>query len=439
MMVSVWKRLEKNKFLQVLVAGLFATLPFERIPTVDLGFYTVKASYIFGLILLIAVIPWVAGLFRENRLTGIDFALLAFWLIGLFSLLGAPDLKHSLVVLFMWAFVFVLYFILSRLLTNPVWQERVERIVILVSVIVCVFGIYQFLGDSLGLSTAWTGLRYQYTKAVFGFPRIQSVGLEPLYFGDFLLVPFFLVLVRYIRADGLINKYWYVSGLLSINIILGIARGVYVALGLTLAIFLVYLFRLNKDRINYRQKVTGVLVSILVASGISYALVQLPNGSKATGNFVEHAAVVSDVKGGGESVVGRVATFKNALRLFKAKPILGQGVGSYGVLSTTEKARTGGGGYGVVNNEYLEVLAETGVLGFLAFLSFLLATVLFWYRAFKKSNKDDKIALLALFLGVAAIFVQYNFFSTLYIIHLWVFLALLRAKGTTALADGGDK
>ena len=62
--------------------------------------------------------------------------------------------------------------------------------------IVSIFGIYQFLGDLvLGLPTFLTGLRPQYTKAVFGYPRVQATAIEPLYFAGMLFWPMFLMIL----------------------------------------------------------------------------------------------------------------------------------------------------------------------------------------------------------------------------------------------------
>lgn len=417
-----------KKYLIFLFLAVFFLLPFERIPTFELLGFTVKLSYIAFLFFLILFLPRLISLFKENKLSISDRFLLLFWLSGLVSLLFTPNLKRSIITLALWAFVFVLYLVFSRLLKNEQLRTKVENIIIISSVLVSIFGIYQFVGDSIGLSTNLTGLREQYTKIVMGFPRIQSVALEPLYFSNYLLIPFFIALKRYFLQQYK-NKYSILAiiFLFSLNIILGISRGAYLAIAISLVILFVC-FALNclGKKEKYIKK-SAILLAVLFCSALlSLGMVRTMNGSEAGKNFAGHAKV--DDTQTGSSVPGRLDGYKIALNLFEKKPIFGNGVASFGPLTVGSEKDLKQFGYGIVNNEYLEILTETGLVGFILFALFVLYLIRDFWQKFRILRDTARIPILMYALGILAIAIQYNFFSTLYIIYIWAFLALFNGE-----------
>lgn len=422
-MDKIKESVQSNKFISFLILAFFFTLPFERIPTFEFAGFTIKISYVVALILLIVFIfnnPLL--LFKKFHLSVSDKILLIFWLFSFLSSLAvSPDIKRSMIILCLWAFVFLLYIFLSRVLSNKEIREKVYKITLFSSVVVCLFGLFQFIGDSFGFGADITGLRFQYTKAILGFPRIQSVALEPLYFANFLLVPFFISIVGYVQNKELFKGYFLTSILILTNIILSISRGAYIALGVSLFFFMIYLF-LNRYKDNYMNKLAGLVVIIVFSVIISFGLIYKLNGKQASSNFTDHS-VVENVQSDG-SASDRIKTYKIALDNFKDEPVLGTGAGSFGVL--TRKSEDGTG-YGIVNNEYIEILSENGLVGFLLFFAFLIALILEYKTWLTKLGSNKKLMFIGLCFGFLAIFIQYNFFSTLYIIYIWAFLALLKS------------
>ena len=415
--------------LNFLVLSLFFFLPFERIPTFELAGFTVKISYLFGLLVLVLLFTRNSLLQTINESWSSRF-LTFFWSLSFVSsLFFSPNLKRSLIFLGLWLFVFLLYLLLPKYLTKPGARDQIYSIIILSSCLVCLFGLYQFIGDSLGLSQSLTGLRIQYTKIVMGFPRIQSVALEPLYFANFLIVPFFLSLWRYIKSKSFFGLYFWTSFLILTNVILTISRGAFIAVSLSLILLLFYLF-LNRVQGQYLKKVFAILTVLLLSLAISFLLITKLNGRQAASNFADHS-VVENVQADG-SAYDRIGTYKIALNQFREKPFLGNGVGSFGVLSR-DTTPAGNPGLGVVNNEYLEILSETGIIGLGLFLLFLIYFLKEGWRGYREANPAKKLIITILFLSLFAIFIQYNFFSTLYIIYIWAFLALFKSEIDTPL------
>src|SRR5690606_6265065 len=113
------------------------------------------------------------------------------------SVLVASDQVRSIQVMGFFSVVLVGYLLISRTFRAQFSRIQVENIVITAGVLTAVFGLYQFVGNSyFNLSSTYTGLAEAYEKGTFAFARVQSVGLEPLYYANFLLLPIFILLAR---------------------------------------------------------------------------------------------------------------------------------------------------------------------------------------------------------------------------------------------------
>jgi len=105
--------------------------------------------------------------------------------------------------------------------------------------------------------------------------------------------------------------------------------------------------------------------------------------------------------------------------------LLGVGPGNFGEFTRDSVPELFPNDLAIVNNEPLELLAETGAIGSLLFALFVLSS--FWL-AVKKLARDGVRAqpwLLGLLLCLIGYAVQYQTFSTLYLTHVWVTIGLL--------------
>ncbi len=403
---------------------LVALLPFERIPTLEAFGYTVKLSYVAGVILL-ACAFWQ---WRKQRikLSQEETLLGTFWLVAVLSITQSPNLTRSVVIAALWLLMFLLYGTVRRLFADETLRHRAERVLFVVTAIVCLFGIYQFVGDMLGLPATQTGLRDWYTKQVLGFTRIQSVALEPLYFSNYLLFPLFLLLARMVSAKKPTSAQVALGALIVVNIVLGVSRGAYLALIIAAGVMLGYLVVAASKKHLSAQVFVPILATFVIGVGSSLILLGGLAQESVVTRFVGHAQVEDAPTS--DSVAGRVTVYKRALDLFQEKPVLGIGIAAFGPRTMTTEADVAIHGYGQVNNGYLEILTETGVLGALAFIAFVIAYFRSWLFAYRRKGAIGRARLVVLGLGVVAIGIQFNFFSTLYLIWVWVFLAWLSAE-----------
>ena len=418
----------RNPTLGVLLILFF--LPFERIPSIDVAGITVRPNFFFGAVTMVAFsIAWL----RSGRALAPNPIRLPFYFFLVFAFLSATQAIEERRALLTLAFIlFTAAF--EVLVVNALRTADALRTAMTVlwwsAAIVGVFGIYQFLGDIAGLPPAMTGLRDLYTKAVFGFPRVQAFSIEPLYLGSYLLLPLSLLaaalLYRLPRfSRGLL---WAVFALLGVVFILTLSRGAYLAAAVAVVVLMV---TLPRAVLEPKTLLTGIMIGLVALAGAA-AFVSQGEGD-ALQEFIGHASL-RDL-GSGESTQGRFATYRLALDAWQQAPMLGVGVGNFGPYTLGYPDPSLVTDWPIANNEYLELLAETGALGLAAIVVLYALVIIRSLKAYGATQ--DPVVRVALLGGTAALvgtLAQYNFFSSLYIIHIWVLIGFTIAAQNVAFS-----
>lgn len=413
----------RNPFIGFLLIIFF--LPFERVPTLDVAGINIKINTILGFLTIFA---WFLASMFNGKKWKIQPNVLA-WPISLFvmalllSLTQALNLTRGIEVLIFSLFTIILSIMTVNMVSDQSALRKTVIALFISSVFVGLFGLFQFGGDVVGLPATITQLKIGYGSKVFGFPRIQAFSMEPLYFANYLLVPLSLAIAYFFSHADFIKRRWLVviMTLLLVNFVLTVSRGGYLGLAATLFLLLLFYFR----QIFTRRTVIILLIFLVVAGGVVFALSRGEN--RATQAFINQATL-QDAKNGSESVQGRLTTFDYAFTAFKKHPILGIGIGNYGPYFKNYPVVTPKTGWDIVNNQFIELLAETGLVGAIGYGLILLIIIWRSLMAIKKAKEPFlRASLIGLFTAFIGVMVQYNFFSTLYIIHIWVLIGLLVA------------
>lgn len=433
----ILKIIEKPSFGIILTAFL---LPFERVGSFELLGFTIRPGQVIA---LIALLSW--GLFflttkkkfdARNPLIPFLFLFLA---ISVLSFIQAVNLERALLVFGFEFFVILVSLAIPNLIDNKKLLQKVILALVLSTFLVSLFGLYQFLGDMAGLPKEVTGLREHYTKSVFGFPRIQSTALEPLYFANFLLIPISLLLVLFLRKKEDQAKerqhfllrplgISFILVLSALNLVLTVSRGAYLAFAVVLVLVFVLFF---KYFINPKRFVPIILIIFLVGFGV-YKLIGLDKRSGIE-TFIEHSTNFQE----GVAIEERFSTYDHAFEMIKRHPVLGVGVGNFGPQIAQNPNNTPTDGWLIVNNLYLEVFAERGIFG-IAILLLMMGFVILRSLKALRFGKDVylKTILLGLTIAFVAILVQYNTFSILYFFHFWFLIGLLISTQNLLLKKG---
>lgn len=397
-------------------------LPFERIGALETSLGTVRASQVF-VFLAFAALLLLPETFRKLRALSVFAPLLVFFAVILLGIPFSQNISRTATVVGV-TFFTVLFGLSVPLFVNS--EERMKRMIVLVLIsatLVSFFGLFQFFGDFGGLPASVTGLREHYTKEVFGFPRIQSTALEPLYFANFLLMPLACAFSFFLSRRSAIS--WWFLGLVAlflVNIVLTVSRGGYLAAMVALVVVSVFSLRkFLRLRVIVPLLLLGIVMLVLVPRFLQTGDVERVN----LGVFTEHVRNVFY----GASYHERIETFEAALAAWRSAPWIGIGFGGFGPLVAQHPLFEPEGGWRIVNNEFLELLAETGIFGLLAFCFFLWCVLRDGLRAlFAETTSAFRCAVgIGAFGAVLGILVQYQTFSTLAIMHVWFAFGILLA------------
>ncbi|NJK71777.1 MAG: hypothetical protein HC932_06125 [Thermales bacterium] len=212
----IWPRI-KLSWLQQVVRTIIISLPFERIPSLEIAGVSLRISQI-----LVLVGVWFFFILlakNDSKITSIkikkiNIILFSFLIASIPSFFAVVNQTRFLTTLIATLLAFGATFLISQFEVNPF--KRVKELTISLT-LVSIFGAYQFIGDLLGIPFNFTGLREQYTKIVFGIPRIQATALEPLYFAGMLFLPIFASLIFTSFHQRIIPKIKPIPNILTSN------------------------------------------------------------------------------------------------------------------------------------------------------------------------------------------------------------------------------
>lgn len=423
-----------SKKVFILFLLIIAVLPFERIGGFDLAGFNVRISQL--LVLLLFMIYALYSFYKKEWKVKapIPLAIYAIFLIfALVSLCFAREKARGLMVLAFSSFM-ILVPMVTIFAVNTKRRLKVSLYIFLASAFVfSLFGFFQFFGDMVGLSGNITGLAERYTKLVLGFPRIQSTFIEPLYFANYLLIPalvsFFFI---FKRIDPKKTIYFIIFFLTSVvALILTVSKGAILALGVVAVAIVVFQVRSIFSRKNILYLISILLLLGLMGWG-GYSVLSRTN------DIEKYYAKAYDIITGA-SITERQEAYDVAREAYSKHPIVGIGIGNFGPYFSGYPLSSPGYGWPITNNQYLEVLSETGIVGLVLFMAFILS--IFFYSVVAYKDTDDmflKTVLLALNFAFLGILIQYMTFSTLYIMHIWILIGLIIATQQLILSKYDD-
>lgn len=386
--------------------------PFEYLPSIQLAGARVKLNYI---VIGVGVYLFVNLLIRQK----IKFPafnknyLLGFLLLSTLGSIGNVINTRRFVISFLGLILCVFAtFLIANYATNIKLQIR--RLIYILGAC-CVFGVYQFVGDMVGIKPRFTFLREMYTKAVFGIPRIQGTANEPQLFAGMLFIPLAVVLVYFIIKKPNNNPFniprnhiIFGGTLVTLVFLLTISKGAFLAIGLTLFILTMYWSVTQKNIINSRNILMALPALVLIVSFIAGT----PYLSNKLAPILEN--VVTTVEGTSATTVERSNFVELANRVLEVNPFFGIGAGQYGPYVSTPGVDNS---TLIVNNVYLEVWLEYGLITLSLFIA-LLGLAL--YRSMAKQSG----LYLVLTISLICFLFQWVFFSPIFITPIFILIGI---------------
>lgn len=414
--VFIYKKPERG----ILLTAFF--LPFERIGALEFSSTTIRLSQ---LLLIITIAAWLVKSLINKKFALVKNPFLIFLglflFVNLISIVNSPNIPRSLIVFAYTIFTCTLAFIIPQLVQSKELIRKVLVVIIVSAVLVSLFGAWQFFGDLIDLPTTVTGLRPLYTKDVLGFPRIQSTAYEPLYFANYLLLPLMALFIFWLTDTKLIKKFWLAPLilLLTFNFIFTVARGAFLALlGVAVLIVIFYLRKILQPKKFIVLLTLLVLILLGTLAILNYTgLVYKTNLQIFSGHLGD---VISDT-----SFSERYYTIEQSFQAWAEHPLIGIGVGAFGPWLASHPFVKPVDGWAIVNNQTLETLAENGILGLIILIPLIGFLILRQIKAIGLAqDKFIKTILYILSITIISIIIQYQTFSTLYIMHIWFIIGL---------------
>lgn len=211
----------------------------------------------------------------------------------------------------------------------------------------------------------------------------------------------------------------------SFYLLLTLSRGAWLAFITAVIMIIFYLAR------DIALKVKILFSSIIICLVVVYFVLPQPIVNKVKDAIrvkIKISQTVNDriksiVHTGSGSNLIRIKLWKESLRIIKNYPLLGCGLNNYAVIVPSYKSFEGGGIY--PHNSYLQMAAETGLLGLFSFLAVLFAFFRIGLRYL--SQKRDYL-VLGVLSGVLAFLIHAFFDTHLYSLQLvvlfWYMLGL---------------
>ncbi len=406
-------------FEQALFVASFL-LPFEKTLAFEIKGITLRVSHLWLILIFLA---WLfRGLVSKQLVIKGERAfvyLVLYFGVAMLSLNWAQNLKRGVEVLLFTLFAFFAFWLLFQILT----QKKDYYFLFLKglfwgALVASVFGLLQYLGDWANLPLWLTGIGKGYTKAILGFPRVRATFSEPLYWGSFIVMVWPLVYFQVYSPERIWPKrrLKLLLLLLLVNLFLTVARSAYLAF-LVQAFVIAFISFVKQFRVRkvYWLSIVGIMLFALLFAGINFPKFLPP---KVQG-LISHATSTSDW-----STKERLMTWESAMKAFRKSPLKGLGIGQFGPYWAGYPHGVPLLGWQTVNNQPLEILAETGVFGLLFFVLFYLYLVWIEVYAWRKSQSEWRALAKGFLIGLVGLAIQWQFFSTLYIVYLFVLFAL---------------
>ena len=258
----------------------------------------------------------------------------------------------------------------------------ISTIPILLSIEI-LFIIIPYLYDTLGSSVINRSQRYS------GFTGNVNIAA----FSIVLKLPFiwyFIDIQKKQFLKQILLSLVYFFGVFSI-IIVHQTRGALIGLIMLLIFYTIFQFITKKNFKSLLKKAVILLFPVILVFFINSALENFTSNYTSVNSRMSSLQEDSDV-----SVQSRIRYYKTALESIKDNPIIGIGIGNW-ALEDIKRAPKAIIGYVVgyhVHNDFLEITAETGIVGFILFYG-----IIFWillktfFQILKNDNNQIKIII----------------------------------------------
>src|SRR5215207_6384211 len=381
------------------------------------------------LVVIVAVALFVRYLYAgqmqasKSKTARIEFFLLAYFMVVVASFLVATDKDRALVeILDMGKDIVIIYSILFALRQPQTWKQT-TWLIIITTALLCSLSVYQLVTHNY--TETFIRLASVQMEKVFGDSSTARIGgpiNAPNLWGQILVAVSTLLIFRILHEKHLLVKLAGVVmlGIISYVVLNTFSRGAY----LVLVIDVVLILFIFEKRFNPMVAVAAMTVLALL---IPFLPANYRDRFSSLTAFGSQNGIYQDT-----SLRGRSSEMLTGLAMFAEHPILGVGAGNYpanyqryaqliGIEFRTEARDP--------HSLYVQLLAETGILGTITFLGmvFLLFDAL--NKACRAIEDSPRLAdwlpwISAYRFAILSYLLTSIFLHNAYIRYLWILIAM---------------
>ena len=362
----------------------------------------------------------------HQKTVRIEFFLLAYFFMVIGSFLVASDKNQAITeILDLGKDMVIIYCILFALRDSKSWKQTIWLIII-TTVALCCLSLYQLI-------------THNYTQTFFGTasvtmdkvlsdsstPRIGGPINAPNLWGQILVAVSTLLIFRIIHEKRTTIKLagFFMLGIISYIILNTYSRGAYLVLAIDVVLILFIIEKQFNPLIAFA--VLGILILLLPFIPSSYR-----DRFITLSDFTADNGIYQDT-----SFRGRTSEMLTGLTMFATHPILGVGAGNYPI-NYQQYAQLIGIEFRAQQRDphslYVQLLAETGILGTIAFLGMVFSLILALNRACRAIELSPHLQdwlpwISAIRLAIISYLLTSVFLHNAYIRYLWILVAMALA------------
>ncbi len=411
-------------------------LPLALLLPITSGLRLGRAS-VTDLLLAGAVALWFLDGARRRRLplhgSPVVVAAGVYLAVLLVATLGAQEFEEAAAEVIKWAELWLLLLVAPAMLDTR--QARwVAAALVAGGVFQAGYGLYQFVFQ----------VGPEYFVILDRFMRASGSFGQPNPFGGYLgmTLPLATSLALWAWAGFLSRRGWRSSallwaifytaatGIIAAGLLASWSRGAWLGAGVGVLVVLVL-------RSRTAALLTGLVLLLLLVTLLlgAFSPQMIPQPILARVEDVPAYLGLSDVLSqpvtdANFAVVERVAHWVAAQRMWEGAPWLGVGPGNYGAAYPAVHLPRWEEPLGHAHNVYLNVLAETGLVGLLAYCALMVTTVVWTWRRLREGSRAGTAAgrwQAALAVGVLGLLAQlavHNVFDNLFVQGMVVYVGL---------------
>ena len=416
---------------QLGVLLLVVAVPFGSVRQVRVGVMNVGLT---ELLLALVLAAWMMRMLARRELSlkwpPLTLPLVIFIGALCLSSLESMSLAYSIKELVKWAEVLALYVLVANQMTGR-WKRLLVFVLLGTGALAALQGIYQFLFQVGPEEFVLFG---RFMRAYGTFEQPNPYGG---YLGLTLPLALGLVCAAVVPQGRRISGRWLVwaggtGALMALALVMSWSRGAWLGIAAAVGVMVIAIAARSGRAAVLGVVLAVLLVYLLLAGGFSL----LPSSLvQRFTDFLPYLGV-SDVRGAevtdaNFAVLERMAHWQSAVAMWTDHPWLGVGIGNYEVAYPDYALPQWPFALGHAHNYYLNIGAETGVIGFLAYL-------LLWGTALVQAWRATRIATCwnwGVALGVLGVVVHlsvHNLFDNLYVhamyLHLAIILGLIASR-----------